>query len=766
MGLLGQVVAEFRRGMAEAHVEPSGGYGSLFGDDGPAPSIPLGTAQWMPPEVAAQRFRYTGSRDSSQFWFGSAFDSQGLPLGYQDDRHVCLVSGSRGGKGAGIIVPVLCTWQGSCIVVDPKGENATVTARRRGLGSPYTKGMAQKVCILDPFDEVQLPRSLKARFNPLDAIDPTSDLAIDDAGRIAAALIVPQSQSEPFWEEAARNLVKGLILHVISAPYLATRRNLVTVRRFLTQGDWLVVEELRQEGTKDLPSAFTMLWIRMRQNPAFNGVVAGVGEQMLSMAEKTGSGVIESARTNTEFLDSVPMQKVLEESDFSLGELKKHPEGLTIYLTLPQRFMSTHYRWLRLMISLAVGEMERLKGRPATGHPTLFLLDEFAGLKKMEVIENAAAQAAGFGVKFCFVVQNLPQLEEIYQKSWETFLGNSGLRLFFQIDDDFTRNYVSRQLGEMETTRQTQSGSQSTSASYSSTRGRSGSENSGRGTTRSPFFRFVQSRSTSSGSSSSWSSSSSRGSSTSTTEGWGEAIHKRPLLNPDEIGRMLARIDDRSRPGYPGVVLALMSGERPLLARRENYFESFRFLGCFDPHPNHPPPPTLAELERRRAAAATPSTLPKPAATTANVSEIIKSIFGLGILLVGGYYGYTFLFGGKTQQYPLGEQLVSPGRGSPPALLKPSNFDCVNGKHMGSDWVICASPQLLDVEARLDDAYRAALAARGEVIRHEQIAWIKHFGTDCGLPYRGRPSPELLAGASDCVFSAMKQRLAELQVEQ
>jgi hypothetical protein len=174
--------------------------------------------------------------------------------------------------------------------------------------------------------------------------------------------------------------------------------------------------------------------------------------------------------------------------------------------------------WLRLMIVLAVGEMERIKGRPATGHPTLFLLDEFAGLKRMEVIENAAAQAAGFGVKFLFVVQNLPQLEDLYEKSWETFLGNSGLKLFFQIDDDFTRSYLSRQLGELETVRETRSGSQSASTSFSTTRG------------------------------------------------------------------------DR----YPGLVLALVPGEYPLLARRVNYFESPRFAGCFDPHPNHPPPPTCA----------------------------------------------------------------------------------------------------------------------------------------------------------------------------
>ena len=80
------------------------------------------------------------------------------------------------------------------------------------------------------------------------------------------------------------------------------------------------------------------------------------------MADKQRSGVLEAA-TN-QFLDSTPMQRLLETSDFDLGELKDQRQGLTIYLTLPQRFMETHYRWLRLMITLAVGEMERIKGRP------------------------------------------------------------------------------------------------------------------------------------------------------------------------------------------------------------------------------------------------------------------------------------------------------------------------------------------------------------------------------------------------------------------
>jgi len=602
-----------------------GEWGALFGHAGAGSGIPLGTARWLAPDTAVARFAYSGSLFADRIWIGEGFDQTASPLGYTDDRHVCLVSGSRGGKGVGVLVPNLCFWPGSCIVVDPKGENATVTARRRGSGSEYAHGLGQKVCILDPFDEVQLPTTLKARYNPLDAIDPQSDVAIDDAARIAAALVVVESRNDPYWENAARNLIKGLILHVLSAPYLRGHRNLVTVRRLLAQGDWLTIAELQAAGDNpdDMPSAFEVLWSRMRRNQAFHGVVAGAGEQMIGMADKQRSGVLEAARTNTEFLDSIPMQRLLAASDFDLAELKTNPQGLTVFLTLPQRFMETHYRWLRLMIVLAVGEMERIKGRPANGHPTLFLLDEFAGLKRMEVIENAAAQAAGFGIKFLFVVQNLPQLEDLYEKSWETFLGNSGLKLFFQIDDDFTRSYVSRQLGELETVRRTESGSQSNSTSDSLTHGDSTTYNDGRSTSRRPLLHLRTSKQTSSGYSHGWSNSRSTGNSASTTEGWGEAIHKRPLLNPDEIGRLLARIDDRRRPGYPGLVLALVPGEHPLLARRVNYFESPRFIGYFDPHPNHPPPPTLSEIASSNRQQAR---LPSPAISWNSLTRLVRGI--------------------------------------------------------------------------------------------------------------------------------------------
>ncbi len=201
---------------------------------------------------------------------------------------------------------------------------------------------------------------------------------------------------------------------------------------------------------------------------------------MLLNSPKQYESVLQVANRNTEFIDSPAMQRCLEASDFQLSELKTRPGGLSVYLCLPQRYMSTHYRWLRMMIALTVTEMEKVRGQPATGYPVLMVLDEFAGLKRMEVIENAVAQIAGYGVKLFFVLQSLEQLKAVYKDNWETFLANSGLKVFFNLEDHFSRDYVSKLIGETEVIREVRSQatavgirkpSHSTSRSQSESRG-------------------------------------------------------------------------------------------------------------------------------------------------------------------------------------------------------------------------------------------------------------------------------------------------------
>jgi len=100
-----------------------------------------------------------------------------------------------------------------------------------------------------------------------------------------------------------------------------------------------------------------------------------------------------------------------------------------------------------------------------------------------------------------------------------------------------------------------------------------------------------------------------------------------------------------------------------------------------------------------------------------------------------------------------------------PTLRTPTAFDCAKAS-MGVDYVICASPELMDAEARLEDALHAAHVAKGDQVKTEQWAWIKRYAADCGLPPKGRPSDTLIQGTSYCVGRAIEARIKELQAEQ
>lgn len=375
-------------------------------------------------------------------------------IGISDNRHHAVVAGSRAGKNLTVIWPNLALYPGSCICLDPKGENAALTAARRGKGSAYCEGMGQRVYILDPFGTV--PNHASACFNPLDSIDTQTPaglrLATDNAALLADAIVMPGSDKEPHWDESARQLISALILHVATteAPH---RRNLVRVHELLTQGDTEAAQEFgRTEEDEDerraLSNPLMALLARMEDNGAFGGAISGMAVRLAGMGSNERGSILSTASRNIRFLESPPMQDVLQTTSegLRLADLKAAPEGMTVYLCLPASRMSTHQRWLRIMIALSLAAMERERARP--GHPVLFLLDEMPTLGAMEAIAGAAGLMAGYGVKLLFVLQDLTQIQRLYDKTWETFLGNAGCLQFFGNTDVTTLDHIARRLGQ------------------------------------------------------------------------------------------------------------------------------------------------------------------------------------------------------------------------------------------------------------------------------------------------------------------------------
>ena len=339
----------------------------------------------------------------------------GRPLRYAGPAHLLTIAPTRTGKGVGTIIPNLLDYAGPVVCIDPKGENARITARHRGNFGP--------VHVLDPFGVTGLPG---AAFNPLDRIDPAGlDLA-DDCMTLADALVydAPGEAGEAHWNEEAKALIAGIILAIVTSEPPATR-TLATLRDRLTLA----------------PQAFAAMLEAMQ---AQGGLAARAANRHLGKSDREGAGVLSAAQRHTHFLDSPRMTAVLGHSDFTFADVKA--QHTSVYLVLPPDRLATYARWLRLMLAQGLTDLARAPASPTRS--VLFLLDEFAALGRLEPVERAMGLMAGYGIQLWPILQDVHQLRALYERRAGTFLSNAGVLQVFGVNDHDSAKLVSDLLGQ------------------------------------------------------------------------------------------------------------------------------------------------------------------------------------------------------------------------------------------------------------------------------------------------------------------------------
>ncbi|MGO7079290.1 type IV secretory system conjugative DNA transfer family protein, partial [Rhizobium johnstonii] len=299
-------------------------------------------------------------------------NNSGRLLRYSGPAHLLTMAPTRSGKGVGTIIPNLLTADRSIICVDPKGENAQIAGDARETFGP--------VHILDPFGITGKP---SAAFNPMDGFNPAGIDVAEDVSTLADALVFdePGLSGDAHWNEEAKALIAGLLLHVL-ASQPDDRRTLTTLRHLLTLA----------------PEAFRAVLHEMQASDAVNGLIARAANRHLGKSDREASGVLSAAQRHTHFLDSPRMTEVLSRSDFRFGDLKANKA--TVFLVLPPDRLAAYSRWLRLLIAQSLTEMARTAPSPQPSTPpVLYLLDEFAALGHLAPIERAMGLMAGYGVQ-------------------------------------------------------------------------------------------------------------------------------------------------------------------------------------------------------------------------------------------------------------------------------------------------------------------------------------------------------------------------------
>ncbi len=339
-------------------------------------------------------------------------------LTFGGSEHVLIEAPTRSGKGTGIVIPNLLTWQGSVVVLDVKRENFDASA---GFRARY----GQDVFLFNPTDR----EGRTARYNPLAYIDRGDpDDVIIELQKIATMLFVAPERGEAFWANGARTGFAG-----VGAWLAETSDEPLTmgaIYRHLTEGD------ARSFFKKELA------------NPKLN-LSTGCRTALADFAGGSDNSFADIKKTITNVLGlwlNPLVDAATSASDFDLGNLRKR--HISIYLGVSpdelDRIAPLYNLLFQQLIDLNVRELPG----DTTPVPVLVILDEFARLGRASVIASAFSYVAGYGIRLLPVIQSRSQLRGVYgEHVADEIVANCGVEVAFTPKELRVANELSERLG-------------------------------------------------------------------------------------------------------------------------------------------------------------------------------------------------------------------------------------------------------------------------------------------------------------------------------
>ncbi len=334
-----------------------------------------------------------------------------------DIPHSLIAAPTGSGKGVGVVIPTLLTYQGSVFCLDVKGENFELTARRR-------VAMGDRVFKFSPYD----PHGRTHRYNPLATIAAVHPRRrFTEARRLAASLVVAHGNGQGFLEGAREVFAATALLAIergkprISAIYDALAEPGEAFELFQRLAREVQAEEAKK------------IFNRMA------GMESRILSSYLSVLADGGLGL---------WADPA-VRDATDESDFGIEDLRRDPTS--IFVIVSPNDLVPLAPLIRLMFQQTIAILQRAEPGKDEPYPVLFLLDEFASLGRMEVLQQAVTTLRGYGGRIMIVVQTLASIRDqrLYgREGAAVFLANCRLQLFMSPADNDTPEYVSSAIGD------------------------------------------------------------------------------------------------------------------------------------------------------------------------------------------------------------------------------------------------------------------------------------------------------------------------------
>lgn len=358
--------------------------------------------------------------------------TQNTRIGLDGRKHhrnlnVMVVGGSGAGKTRFFAKPNIMQANTSFVVLDPKGEILRDTG-----GLLEKQGYDIKV-----LDLINTEKS--HGFNPFVYLRSDKDVLRLVSNLIRNTTPKGAQSNDPFWERAETALLEALILYLVNeAP--PEEQNFPMVMEMINAA------EVKEED-EEYASVLDELFERLAMNDPEHLAVKQYHIFKLA-AGKTAKSILISLGVRLEKFNLPQIASIVSYDELDIPSLGERKTAL--FAIIPDNDSSLNFI-IGMMYSSIFQELYYIADHVYGGRLPVHVhcvMDEFANIALPDEFDKLLATMRSREFSVSIIIQNIAQLKALFEKQWESIIGNCDEFLYLGGNEDSTHELVSKKLGK------------------------------------------------------------------------------------------------------------------------------------------------------------------------------------------------------------------------------------------------------------------------------------------------------------------------------
>ena len=379
-----------------------------------------GSAKWGDPRAVNKKYR-----DGDLF--KNRIFTQHVRMGLDGRKHrrnlnTLVVGGSGAGKSRFYAKVNICQCNTSFFILDCKGELL------RDCGGLLER-MGYEIKVVD-----LLNMEKSHCYNPFAYLKSDNDVQKMVTNLFKATTPKGSQSNDPFWDTAASMLLMALVFYLwYEAP--EDEKNFPMVMEMLRAGE---VREDDDSYQSPLDELFDRLEMRSPDHIAvkyYKDYRSGSAKTLKSIQ------ITLASRLEKFNLSSVAALTATDELDLSsMGEKK-----VALFALIPDNDASFNFL-VSLLYASTFQELFYSADRIHGGSlpvPVHFLMDEFANVSLPDDFDKLLATMRSRNISVSIIIQNIAQLKALFEKQWESIIGNCDEFLYLGGNETSTHKLIS-----------------------------------------------------------------------------------------------------------------------------------------------------------------------------------------------------------------------------------------------------------------------------------------------------------------------------------